>query len=72
VTFTWLWVEDSEGGREESAARWPAPFEAEAWEAGEGWMSGVRRRVGKQVRERGAGVQRCGPTRHGCGGSGLL
>jgi hypothetical protein len=47
VTLTWPWAEEREGGgREESVARRPAPFEAEAGDAGEGWASrGVRRRV---------------------------
>jgi hypothetical protein len=53
VTLMWPWAEESEGGREESTAWRPAPFEAEA---GEGWGSGVRRHVEEKMgRERGSG-----------------
>jgi hypothetical protein len=38
VTLTWRWAQESEGGREESVARRPAPFEAEAGDTGEGWV----------------------------------
>jgi hypothetical protein len=57
VALTWPWAEESEGGREESTAWRPAPFEAEAGEVGEGWGSGVRRHVEEKTgRERGVGV----------------
>jgi hypothetical protein len=45
------------GGGEEKKAR-PAPFEAEAGEAREGWRSEVRRRVEEKTGQReGAGVR---------------
>jgi hypothetical protein len=57
VTLTRPWAEESEGrGREESTVRRLTPFEVAAGEAGEGWGSGVRRRVEEKMGQReGAG-----------------
>jgi hypothetical protein len=61
------------GEEKRARVRWPAPFEAEAGEAGEGWGSGVRRHVEEKMGQReGAVVRRRGPARHRRGGSGLL
>jgi hypothetical protein len=59
--------------REESVARWPAPFETKAGEAGEGvGVPGAAPRERKMGQREGAGVRRCGPAQHRRGGAGLL